>query len=251
NLPQVAQLVVDFVRTSDRPSDFVAQFFSILAPETMDRCFDRTQRKPKLRRGRLIRCLSQIRSQERRQAIEKPLFTARNEVGAQIGQGLFEECVGPAFFEKKFRRDGVGRFEPIPRIGLFGIETNKFPPATPFLGLGTLAFVRQEVLERRKKKSAKFSSLTVCLRQGVLLLKVQTEGLDQVFRVVFGVSVPADKSIERVPVDLEQTGERFLSLDGTVFLCAGEDHRPASRIEAGPPGGESLRSIHAPNLGSL
>lgn len=123
------------------------------------------------------------------------------------------------------------RLEPITRIGFLRVEPDEFASAASFLGVRPVALVRQKILERRKQKGAELSALAVRFRQGVFLLQMKTESLHQIFGVLFPVAAPPHISVERIPIDLEKGGQRFLRPGGTIFVRTSENHRPMGGIE--------------------
>src|SRR4051794_41398935 len=122
---------------------------------------------------------------------------------------------------------------------------NEFLAAAPFLRLGSLAFVRQEVLERRKQEGAEFSALAICFCERVLFLEMNTESLDEIFSVVFPVTAPADVGVKRVPVDLKKVSQRFVRSRGILGIPAGENHAPTGGVEAASAAASFLAGLHA------
>jgi hypothetical protein len=75
------------------------------------------------------------------------------------------------------------------------------PPAIPF--------VRDEVLERRQEERSEASAGAIDDAQRVLFQQLEEEALGQVFCVAGGVSRAAQVGIERIPVLLAESRQRF------------------------------------------
>src|ERR1043166_4007930 len=85
---------------------------------------------------------------------------------------------------------------------------------------------------------------------GLLLLQMETERLHEIFGVVFAVTPPPHESVERIPIGLKKTGERFLGAGGIGPVGAGEHDRPVSSVEIGGAVAAFVGRLHPAILGN-
>ena len=86
-------------------------------------------------------------------------------------------------------------------------------------------FIREKVLECRQQEGTKASALPIRCRKQIGRQHVDEELLRQVLGVSLRCALPADVGVERIPIHLAQSGQRFLAL----WRC------PMSRIEHRAP----------------
>src|ERR1051326_8984256 len=83
--------------------------------------------------------------------------------------------------------------------------------STALLRIGAMPFVGEKALQRDQQKRAKSAFIRRNSRQRFAFEQTSEESLSQVFRIVRGVALAADVSIERIPVCLAKRGKRITS----------------------------------------
>src|SRR6516165_2290380 len=128
---QIAQLVVDFLGAVDSLPDLGVRFAQVVTGE-----------RPL-------------------EPLEEPLLAGAGQLLAQPRQRLREQGQGPAAFEERLGRGGVGRFEVIAALAGLEIERQQRAAAAAFLGVGSFALLGQEAQKGGQQKATKLAALGV------------------------------------------------------------------------------------------
>ena len=130
----------------------------------------------------------------------------------QLRHHLLQQRMRPAELEETLRRHIVHRDWRIPGFRFPRIEgkiQGKLRlPSAAFLRLGAVPLVGQKVLHGSQQKRAKPASLLLCVAQVVLFQKNGKKCLRQILRLVPIGTVASNEGVDRMPVDLAQSGER-------------------------------------------
>src|SRR5262249_1170431 len=181
---QVAQLVLDFPRVSYRLGDLRAEQLGVAPPQAVYRHLDRllAQAEPVGDAGvRLGGVLARERALE---SVEQRLFAGVDQLVAESGQGLLQQGQRPAPREEGLRRRGVGGLELVLALAGLKVERQQRPAAAALLGVGAVALLRQEALERGQQERAEPAALRVGRPEVVLFEDAGEKLLGQVLRVL-------------------------------------------------------------------
>src|SRR6266567_5020064 len=149
---EILEFLIHLFRTGYGLRNFGANQFTVTLTQTvhshLDRAFAHIQRSREIRIGSLTLFAGKMRLS----FLEKGAFLAGQTFFAQSGHGLVEKRGGPAPIEDFFRRQFVGRFQPIPIFGIHLVERKTGLAAAALLRMGLCPFARQKMLQRAEQE---------------------------------------------------------------------------------------------------
>jgi len=145
---KASDFVVNLALCGDRLGDFVAQELSAAFSEAVDGCFDGGFGHIEFGGHIAVWDGSWFCGQVNLEMVKELLFVLGGQFCFQLCHGSFEDGEGPGFFEEFFRGEPVGGLEGILAFGGLEVEREDFSASASLFGVGAVALVGEEVLER-------------------------------------------------------------------------------------------------------
>src|SRR6266498_4573071 len=139
-------------------------------------------------------------------------FACRRHFGAKLNHSRLEHSGSPPAFIDFLSAHLIDGLLTIHLLRDASVEGKEFLAATALLRPGLVRFISQEMLQRRQQERAEPAFLWMDLIEIVLLQQPREETLGQVFGVRRTVPLPANVSVERIPVTAAQLFQGFRRL---------------------------------------